>query len=231
MGTLKNQDSIIGPDLWRWLMIFGGLWVLLAIIYGVLAIQTQRREQQLLNQGVKLVRSFIENAGLALLEQDVKTLHRLLAEIGQQPQVLYASEVDHKNKIIAYTDDDQFFPERGKKTDKVEGIESWQDKDAMIFAGPINFSQVPIGEIRLALSMASIAGIKKIFAIIVFIAMASVIIPPLVRHGGRLSHWASDLVNRKKDDNDVRLRSARFAAGLQNLALLSVADRMWIECR
>lgn len=205
MGPLRNQDPIIRPDLRRWLLILGGVWVLLAIIYGVLAIQTQRREQQLLNQGVALVQSFIENAGLPLLEQDVKTLHRLLTEIGRQPQVLYASVVDHKNKIIAYTDAGQFFPERSKKTNKVEGIESWQDKDAMIFAGPINFSQVPIGEIRLALSMASITRINRIFGIIVFFAMASVIILPLVRHGRPLIQWTSDLVNRKKRDNRVRL--------------------------
>lgn len=201
----SNQTSNFGPVLRRWILILGGVWVLLALVYGVLAIQMHRRERQLLNQGTSLVQSLTENAGLPLLEQDVKALHHLLAEISKQPQVLYASVVDHKNKIIAYTDAGQFFPERNSRTHKIEGIESWQDNGTMIFAGPINFSQVPIGEIRLALSMASIARIKNIFGIIVFLAVAGVAVVPLVQHGRQLIQWASSVGSRRRQDSRLRL--------------------------
>ena len=205
MRKQKIQASDFAPVLWRWLLILGGVWVLLAIVYGVLAIKTQQREQRLLKQGVTLVQSFTANAGLPLLEQDVKTLHHLLTEIGKQPQVLYASVVDHRNKIIAYTDAGQFFPERSKKTNKIEGIESWQDNDAMIFAGPINFSQVPIGEIRLALSLSSITELKKIFGIIVFIAVAAMVILPIGLYFRQLIQWASELGYKRKQDGRIQL--------------------------
>jgi len=55
MRETKIQTSNLAPALWRWLLILGGVWILLAIAYGVLPIKTQQREQRLLKQGVTLV--------------------------------------------------------------------------------------------------------------------------------------------------------------------------------
>ncbi len=205
MGNPDGRNMNGGHAMRRWLLILGGVWGVLAIIYGGLAVQVRGKQSRLLSRGVGLVQAFTENAGLPLLEQDIKTLHSLLNEIGKKPQVLYASVVDHKNKIIAYTDPGQFFPERPKTTEKIEGIESWQDQDAMIFAGPINFSQTPIGEIRLALSMASATQSQKTFGIIVVITVALMVIVLFLTNGRRLIQWTALRWRKSQGDTGVKL--------------------------
>ena len=110
-----------------------------------------------------MVRTFVEQAGMPLLDQNIQQLRRMLVSLGEQQDVLYAAVVDHKNKIIAYTDAGELLFPGAEIQHPAEGVRTWLHKDAMIFSGTILFSSTPIGEIRLALSRAYILRCKKIF--------------------------------------------------------------------
>ncbi len=201
-----NERSFISNPAWRrWLIAIGVVWGGLAIIYAFVAIQTRNKQRQLTTSGISMIRTFSQKAGLPLLDQDINNLRNMLVDIGKQPEVLYASVVDHKNKIIAYTDAVQVLPPRKTTTSDAGGVETWLDKDAMIFSSAIMFSGTPIGEIRLALSRASIVRSKRAFAVIVAISLIGLVIVSLFLHGRKLLSLATQWRFKNKSEIDVRL--------------------------
>ena len=202
----QDRRPVIDKPAWiRWLAILGAVWLLLAITYAILAVQSQRKQDKLTDSGVSQVNAFAEKAGLPLLEQDIKTLHDMLKEIGDKPEVLYASVIDHKNKIIAYTDAGWLMSERQEKVDQFQGVDTWQDKDAMMFFKPIIFAQTTIGEIRLAVSLKPVFQTKKRFINIAAATLTVLLACLLWIYGRQWLRRVVDLMRRRGVDVDVHL--------------------------
>ena len=205
-NPLHNNPPVTRRTVWfRWLALFGAAWVLLAVTYAILTIQSQRKLGKLIDGGVEQVEDFAEKAGLPLLDQDINALHKMLKSVGDQPEVLYVSVVDHKNKIIAYTDAGRLLPERPEKVSRFHEVDTWRDKEAMVFSKPIIFAQTPIGEIRLALSLEPVNQPLKWFTGIAASALMVLIVLFIGVHGRvslqRISNW----LRGRRPDVDVHL--------------------------
>jgi len=200
-GIQRKQFSIFNISRARWLLIVGGVWVLLAVTYGIIAAQTSSHRQELTHNGVSLVKTFVEQAGLPLLEQDTHTLRQMLTEIGQRPNVLYASVVDHKRKIIAYTDQGKFLPVVKETASVLDGVQAWQDKEIMFFTSPITFSATPIGEVYLAFSTEAIGQANSLFIIIIVMAASLLGLLAFVSNGHQLIQWTRQIVGSKRTNN------------------------------
>ena len=205
-NSLQNSRPVpIRPAWIRWSVILGAVWALLAITYAIMAVQSQRKQDKLIEEGVSQAGALAEQAGLPLLEQDIRTLHQMLKQIGDRPEVLYASVVDHKNKIIAYTDAGRLLPERQENVDQFLGVDTWQDHDAMIFSKPIYFGQTPIGEIRLAISLRPVLKPMQWFTRIAVAALIALVVLPLCIYGKELTQRISGLIKGRRADVDVHL--------------------------
>jgi len=202
----RERQQAKGRPVWiRWMMLFGSVWMLLAITYAIFTIQSQRKHETLIESGVVQVGQMAEQAGLPLLEQDIKSLHGILKSIGDRPEVLYASVIDHKNKIIAYTDAGRLLPERRENIEQFQGVDTWQDQKAMVFSKPVVYAETPIGEIRLALSLEPVLGPQRRFAAIASVAMIGLIVLPLWVYGRHWMRWLKEMLRGRHADIDVRL--------------------------
>ena len=205
-NRLHDNPPTTARTVWfRWLAVFGAVWVLLAIAYAILTIQSQRKLGNLIDDGVAQVEGLAETAGLPLLDQDINALHKMLKEMGGRPQVLYVSVVDHKNKIIAYTDAGRLLPERREKVSRFHGVDTWRDKGAMVFSKPIIFAQTPIGEVRLALSMTTVIQPMKRFSVIAASALIILIVLLSWVYGRVLFQRFADWLRGRRPDVDVHV--------------------------
>ena len=84
-------------------------------------IESQRR-QALIKKGVAVSKDISSQSGLPLLEMKIDVLSQLIETATQKPEVVFASIIDHKNKIIAYTDQKQLFSLNRKKITPVSNI-------------------------------------------------------------------------------------------------------------
>ena len=228
-----NQPKAPMPAWIKWMIIFGTVWLILAITYAIMAAQSNSRLAALIDDGVAQVKTMSETAGLPLLEQDIKSLHQMLKRIEERPEVLYASVIDHKNKILAYTDAGRLLPDRGDQIEQFQGVDTWQDQDAMVFSKSIYFAQTPIGEIRLALSLEPVLLPKKRFAIIAAIALTGLALLLLWVYGREWTGRIRDLILGRRAGVDVRFllcplcgqkahRDARFchASNMENAPII-----------
>ena len=201
----NSPPSIDKPAWIRWLIIFGTVWLLLAVTYAILSFQSQRKQRALVQDGVSQAAVLSERAGLPLLEQDIQSLHQILKVVREKPGVLYASVIDHKNKIIAYTDAGRLLPERRENVQQIQGVDTWQDQEALVFSAPVNFADTPIGEIRLALSLKPVLQPKKQFAAIAAVALAGLLFLLFWVYGRTWMARFRRIMHGKRTDIDVRL--------------------------
>jgi uncharacterized membrane protein affecting hemolysin expression len=202
----QDRQQATGRPQWiRWMLLFGFVWILLAILYAIFTFQSQRKQETLIESGVAQVGRLAEQAGLPLLEQDIKSLHGILKTIGDLPEVLYASVMDHKNKIIAYTDAGRLLPERRQNIEQFQGVDTWQDQSAMVFSKPVVYAETPIGEIRLALSLEPVLGPQRRFAAIATVALIGLIALSLWVYGRQWMRWLKEMLRGRHADIDMRL--------------------------
>lgn len=166
-NTEENRDARISKTRIFVLLIIW--WVAMAVFYMVIVSKERVAEQQIFSYGVGTFNSLTAGGiGIPLLERDVQSLSSLVSKISEDEKILFVSVLDHKNKIIAYTDAAQLLPEKVRSTFKKEGVSYWTDKvedgtKAYFFSQDITFSDVRIGEIFLAVSAEKPVILKRIF--------------------------------------------------------------------
>lgn len=115
------------------------------------------KKTKLTQKGITFSKNIASEAGLPLLEKNSELLSQLLARVSKQPQVIYASIIDHKNKTIAFTDQDQFLLLNQKKSKKKDGVFFWKisninNNSTIHFSTDITFSGTKIGEVFISLT-------------------------------------------------------------------------------
>lgn len=170
-AKVKRSAKLTGKKM---IVCLAAWFILCTVFYAFIYIVEENRRQELIKTGVSISKDISSQSGLLLLEENIKSLSRLLEKIKKRPEVVFASIIDHKNKIIAYTDQDQFFALNRQKSGVVDGVHYWRisnlnHQKIMNFSSKITFSDTKVGEVFISITAQNIGRLNQIF---VFFAAA-----------------------------------------------------------
>ena len=169
------------------------IWFLVcSIIYTLIWFKDNTRKNRLARIGVDISKNISSQAGLPLLEQDAIKLRQLLKKAAQKPNVVYASIIDHKNKLIAYTDQKQFFTLNQNSRNVMDKVNYWEvadinNKHVMNFTSDVTFGETRIGETFISIAASQITAIKQGFVLLAALSLLIIftffiIFPPKGSH-------------------------------------------------
>jgi hypothetical protein len=177
-GMANTQKSETRFTLKGFLLSLAVWFVVCLVIYGLIYIREHNQTQRLISTGVAISRDISSQSGLPLLEKNFDLLGEFLEEITAKPEVVFASIIDHKNKLIAYTDQEQFLTFEKQKAGVLENVNYWQtsglnDQKVMNFSSEITFSDTRVGEVFISLSAKNLDRLRQLFF---YFAMASLLL-------------------------------------------------------
>nr|WP_320016767.1 hypothetical protein [uncultured Desulfobacter sp.] len=115
------------------------------------------KEKNLVTSGIAICKDISSQSGLPLLEKKFDHLNALIEQTTKKPNVVFASIIDHKNKIIAHSDQNLFFTLNKKYAQQEDGIKYWrvislETHNVINFLTPITFSDTRVGEVFISLA-------------------------------------------------------------------------------
>ena len=137
--------------------------------------------QELIKVGVSISKDISSQSGLPLLEKNIKLLSRIIEKITEKPEVVFASIIDHKNKIIAYTDQKQFFTLNRQKAGVFEDVHYWKisnpnHQKVMNFSSEVTFSGTRVGEVFISLATENIEQLKRSFVFFAVVTLTLILL-------------------------------------------------------
>jgi len=155
--------------------------VLCSVLYIVVHLWEKNRKSDLVKIGIAISKDISSQSGLPLLERKIDHLGRLIEGITEKPEVVFASIIDHRNKLIAYTDQDQFFTFSKTKSDELEGVHYWNISDlnhqkVMNFSSEITFSGTRIGEVFISLAAEKMGLLRRSFFFFAILTLTALIL-------------------------------------------------------
>lgn len=137
--------------------------------YSFIHIRDNNRRQSLIKIGVSISKDISSQSGLPLLEKNILLLSQIIEKTTQKPEVVFASIIDHKNKIIAYSDQKQFLTLNRQKAGILDDVYYWRTSNpnnqrVMNFSSDVTFSGTRVGEVFISLAMKDIGQLKRGFA-------------------------------------------------------------------
>jgi hypothetical protein len=162
----------------NWRYVFVGVvvwWLLLLIAYSLISLRVNHLKNRLTKTGSELTIELANLVSLPLLENDAPSIHRLLTDAAGKPGVFYASVVDHRNKVVAFTGTGHLMPDmapRDQSMEKVTIREGGFASHANIvnFVSDITYAGTKIGEIFIGMSTPGAVQTRKIFTIIAVVS-------------------------------------------------------------
>jgi len=151
-------------------------WVLVMLIaYSIISLRVNHLKAQLRKSGVEITHNFSSRVSLPLLEKNSQLIHNLLTDAANQAHVVYASVVDHRNKVVAFTGTGHLMPDMTDAVRSVEKVSMWEGGFAshakiLNFASDIVYAGTKIGEIFIGLSTPESFQTRKQFT---FVAVGS----------------------------------------------------------
>jgi hypothetical protein len=175
-GRIKTSRLLLCVAIW---------WLFLGIGYMIISYKIDKFKKDITRTGVALLHEVTDRTSLPLLEYDLNSLRKILQDVEKKPGVLYASIIDHKNKIVAYTDPGQLIPDKSKSVSRSDHVFFWEGSSVghsriINFSTDLTYSGTKIGEIFLTFSATFINRMKYGF---IFTAVSSFIILVLVLTG------------------------------------------------
>ena len=158
----------------NWRYVFVGVvvwWLVMLMVYSILSLRVNHLKNRLTKTGTELTTELANLVSLPLLEKDSQSIHRLLTEAAGKPGVFYASVVDHRNKVVAFTGTGHLMPDMtptARSIEKVTIREGGFASHAKIinFVSDITYAGTQIGELFIGMSTPGPVQTRKIFAII-----------------------------------------------------------------
>jgi Ca2+/Na+ antiporter len=162
--TLKN--FLISISIW---------FIVCLLIYLVGHAVKLHKNNKLIKSAIAISKDISSHSGLALLEKKVDHLSALIEQATKKPGVVFASIIDHNNKIIAYSDQSQFITLNKKYARQEGGIKYWrvvslETHNVMNFLTPITFSNTKVGEVFISLVT---PNFNRFFGIVTLLAVLS----------------------------------------------------------
>ncbi len=145
---LNNRYIIYGIAVW---------WLAMLLVYSILSFRSDRHRNRLTESGINITQEFSELVSLPLLEKNDQTIQSLLTDAANKKDVIYASVVDHRNKVIAFTGTGHLMPDMTGAARSVEKVSVWEGGFAshakfLNFASDVTYAGTKIGEIFIGLS-------------------------------------------------------------------------------
>jgi hypothetical protein len=181
MGPNHRNKRVLIFCLLAWLMIVLGTYLIVRISIG----QVKRNISQ---SGIAMATGFSNKVSLPLLERDMAMLSQLLHEATDNPSVVYAAIIDHKNNIVAYTNAELIMPvNKGGFARTVDRVSFWEgfaadQKKIFSFSTNVTYAGTKIGEIYLALSAIEINQFKRRFSLITMSSFGVLLLLAVVLH-------------------------------------------------
>jgi hypothetical protein len=201
--TLKNKDAD-RYTVKSFVLCLTAWFVVCSLLYIVVHFWEGSRKNDLVKIGVAISKDISSQSGLPLLERKIDHLGRLIEHVTEKPEVVFASIIDHRNKLIAYTDQDQFFTFSRKRSDELEGVHYWRisnlnHQKVMNFSSEITFSGTRVGEVFLSLAAEKMGILRRFFFFFsVLTLILLVIFFGIARHSD-LWVWWNTKYRRVKD--------------------------------
>ena len=172
-----NSIQRFGNQLNTRYLIFGlaAWWLAMLIVYSVIALRINHRKGELRESGVEITNEFSELVSLPLLERNSQSIHKLLTDAANKTDVIYASVVDHRNKVVAFTGTGHLMPDMTEGASSIEKVSIWEGGFAshariLNFVSEVTYSGTKIGEIFIGLSTPKSFQAQKQFAIIAILS-------------------------------------------------------------
>ena len=188
-------------------LIFGLViwWLAMFIGYSIISFRTDRVRRQIGRSGIEIAHEFSKLVSLPLLEKEAQTIHSLLTDAAKKKGVVYASVVDHRNKIVAFTGTGHLLPEITEAAKSVEQVSIWEgglasQAKVLNFAADITYAGTKIGEFFIGLSTAGAAGAKNQFGIIAVSSCAVLLLILVVLRYPTIKTAAVKIINRRPSD-------------------------------
>ena len=139
--------------------------------YAIITFRSDRHKDKLKASGIAITKEFSELVSLPLLEKNDQTIHSLLTDAASKKDVIYASVVDHRNKVVAFTGTGHLMPDMTDAAHSVEKVSVWEGGFAshakfLNFASDVTYAGTKIGEIFIGLSTGETFPTRNIFLII-----------------------------------------------------------------
>ncbi|MBW2487338.1 MAG: hypothetical protein JRE72_07950 [Deltaproteobacteria bacterium] len=158
----------------NWRYVFAGVvvwWLVMLVVYSLLSLRVNHLKNRLTKTGIELTTELASLVSLPLLERDSQSIHRLLTEAAGKPGVFYASVVDHRNKVVAFTGTGHLMPNMtptARSVEKVSIREGGFASHAKIinFVSDITYAGTKIGELFIGLSTPGAIQTRKIFTVV-----------------------------------------------------------------
>ena len=165
-NRLNTRYLILGLVIW---------WLVMLLVYSIFTLRVNRLKSNLIQSGVDLTLEFSGLVSLPLLENNTQTISKLLTDAAGKANVIYASVVDHRNKVVAFTGTGHLMPDMTEAARSVKKVSIWEGGFAshaknLNFVSDITYSGTNIGEIFIGLSAPEMFQTRKQF---IFIAVAS----------------------------------------------------------
>jgi hypothetical protein len=156
----------------RYLILLLAIWWLgMLIVYSIISLRTNHLKTQLRKAGVEITKTFSGRVSLPFLERNSQSIHNLLTDAANQADVVYASVVDHRNKVVAFTGTGHLMPDMTDSVRSVQKVSMWEGGFAshariFNFASDINYAGTKIGEILIGLATPGLIQARKQFMIV-----------------------------------------------------------------
>ncbi|MCP4723119.1 MAG: hypothetical protein GY860_27010 [Desulfobacteraceae bacterium] len=189
---IKNASRYTGKSFILCLLAW---FLICSILYIVVHFWEGSRRSDLLKTGVAISKDISSQSGLPLLERKIDHLGRLIEDITEKPEVVFASIIDHKNKLIAYTNQDQFFTFSREKSDELEGVHYWRvsnlnHQKVINFSSEITFSGTRVGEVLISLAAENMGLLRRSFSFFAVLTLTVLVLFfGFVRHREFLVWW------------------------------------------
>ncbi len=192
MGLNHRNKRLLIFCLLAWLMI-------VLITYAIVRISIGQVKRNISQSGIAMATGFSNKVSLPLLERDMAMLSQLLHEATDNPSVVYAAIIDHKNNIVAYTNAELIMPvNKGGFARTIDRVSFWEgfaaDQEKIFsFSTNVTYAGTKIGEIYLALSANGINQFKRRFSLITVSSFGALLLLAVVLHFTHLTLTAKRL--------------------------------------
>lgn len=153
-------------------------WLAMLIAYSIITLRVNHLKDKLRETGVEITNEFSNLVSLPLLEKKSQSISTLLTDAVNRTDVIYASVVDHRNKVVAFTGTGHLMPDRTETARSIETVAMWEGGFAshakiLNFVSDVTYAGTKIGEIFIGLSTPEMFQTRKQF---IFIAALSCLI-------------------------------------------------------
>ena len=214
MDSIRQLGSRLN---WRYVILGVVIWWLAMLLaYTILSVRVNHIKQSLKESGIALTNEFADLVSLPLLERNTQSIHKLLTRAASRSGVFYASVVDHRNEVVAYTGTGHLMPDMASTNRSVEKVSvqegGFADHDRIVnFASDISYGGTKIGEMFIGLSTPRTIQVRKLFMIIaIFSGLFLLVLIILFRYAFIKTH-VSKILEPNPSVDKIKVTGAKEA--------------------